>query len=75
MARRLHPAVMVQDTGDGQDDGYGAMVADFPGCVSGLDTIRQAAAMATEALSGHTRAMVRDSDPVPEPSDPGLLPD
>jgi len=75
MARRFYPAVIVQDTGDGPDDGHGVMVSDFPGCVAGLDTIRQAAAMAAEALSGHTRAMVRDSDPIPKPSDPGLLPD
>lgn len=31
--------------------------------------------MAAEALSGHIEAMVRDNDPVPERSDPGLLPD
>jgi hypothetical protein len=31
--------------------------------------------MAAEVLSGHIEAMVRDNDPVPEPSDPGLLPE
>ncbi len=31
--------------------------------------------MAAEALSGPIEAMVRDNDPVPEPSDPGLGPD
>jgi len=75
MAQRFYPAALVQDTGDGPEDGYGVIFADFPGCVSGLDTIQQAAAMAAEALSGHIEAMVRDNDPVPEPSDLGLLPD
>lgn len=75
MAGYCCPAVIVQDTGDGPDAGYGVLFADFPGCVSGLDTVQQTAAMAAEALSGHTRAMGRDNDPVPEPSDPGLLAD
>jgi predicted RNase H-like HicB family nuclease len=75
MARRFYPAVIVQDTGDGQHDGTGVIFADFPGCVSGLDTIQQAAAMGAEALSGPIEATVRDNDQVPEPSDPGLLPD
>jgi len=75
MARRFYPVVLVQDTGDGPEHGHGVIFADFPGCVSGLDTIPQAAAMAAEALSGHNEAMVRENDPVPEPSDPGLLPD
>ena len=75
MAQRFDPAVIVQDTGDGPDGGYGVIFADSPGCVSGLDTIQQATAMAAEALSGHIEAMVRDNDPVPGPSDPGLIPD
>ena len=75
MAQRFYPAVIIQDTGDGPDDGYGVVFADFPGCVSAGDTIQQAAAMAAEALSGHIEARVRDNDPVPEPSDPGLWPD
>lgn len=75
MAQRFYPAVIVQDAGDGPGDGYDVVFADFPGCVSSGDTIQQAAAMAAEALSGHIEAMVRDNDPVPEPSDPGLLPE
>jgi predicted RNase H-like HicB family nuclease len=70
MAQRFYPAVIVQDAGDGPDDGYDVVFADFPGCLSGGDTIQQAAAMAAEALAGHIEAMVRDNDPVPEPSIP-----
>lgn len=70
MARRFYPAVITRDAGDGPDDGFGVVFPGFPGSVPGGDTIQQAAAMAAEALSGHIEAMVRDNDPVPEPSDP-----
>jgi predicted RNase H-like HicB family nuclease len=49
MALRYDPAPITQDDGVGEDAGYGVVFPDLPGCVSGGDTVRQAA-------EGETRA-------------------
>jgi predicted RNase H-like HicB family nuclease len=72
---RFYPALIGQEA-DGPDDGYGVVFPDFPGCVTGGETVQEAAAMAAEALAGHVEAMTEAGEPLPEPSPPDApLPD
>jgi predicted RNase H-like HicB family nuclease len=73
---RLYRALIGQDEGKEADDGYGVVFPDFPGCVSGGDTVQEAGAAAIEALSGHVELIAESGDPLPEPSPPDApLPD
>lgn len=50
------------------EQGLGIYFPDFPGCVSGGDTLEDVIAMGTEALQFHVDSMVEDGEQVPEPS-------
>lgn len=63
--RRFYPAVI----GKGPEDSvYGVVFPDFWGCVSAGDTVEEATAMGEEALGLHVWGMLRDNDPIPEPT-------
>ncbi|MBF0109647.1 MAG: type II toxin-antitoxin system HicB family antitoxin [Magnetococcales bacterium] len=49
-------------------DGYGVVFPDLPGCTTHGDSIHDAAMHAEEALTGHIELMVRDEDPLPDPT-------
>jgi len=49
-----------------EDQGrYGISFPDFPGCVSGGETLDEALVRGAEALTFHVRGMVADGDPLP----------
>ena len=76
MALGYYRALLVQDEGDGVDDGYGVVFPDLPGCTSAGDTRMEAAKQAAEALEGHISLMLEGGEALPEPSDVGApLPD
>ena len=50
------------------DSDFGVSFPDFPGCVSAGSTLAEAAALASEALSGHTDLMAEGGETIPEPS-------
>jgi predicted RNase H-like HicB family nuclease len=60
--------------GDDQN-GYGAIFADFPGCVSSGDTLTDTARRAAEALALHVEGMAEDGDALPEPGAIEVTPD
>ncbi len=47
---------------------FGVEFPDFPGCVSGGDTLDEAIASAHEALALHVRGILEDGDQLPAPS-------
>lgn len=47
---------------------YGITFPDFPGCVSAGATVQETARKGEEALAAHVSFMMRDGDPVPEPT-------
>ncbi|MBF0176792.1 MAG: type II toxin-antitoxin system HicB family antitoxin [Magnetococcales bacterium] len=49
-------------------DGYGVVFPDIPGCTTHGYSIHDAAMHAEEALTGHIELMVRDGDPLPDPT-------
>lgn len=49
------------------DRSFGISFPDFPGCVSGGDTIDEAIRRGREALSFHVQGMVEDGDELPAP--------
>jgi len=51
------------------DSDFGISFPDFPGCVSAASTLNELGPQALEALSGHVAMMIKDGDPIPEPSD------
>ena len=53
-----------------EDGGCGGFFPDLPGCISGGDTVQQAAANAAEALSLHIALQAGDRDPIPPASAP-----
>ena len=76
MALGYYRALLVQDEGDGPDNGYGVVFPDFPGCTSAGDTRWEAAKQAVEALELHVAGMVEAGQALPSPSDIGsALPD
>lgn len=62
--KRYYPAVVEKDP----DSDFGIFFPDFPGCVSAGDTAEDAIARGTEALTAHIAWMVRDGDPLPDPT-------
>jgi len=59
-----------------EDGGFGVFVPDLPGCVSGGDTVQQAAVNAAEALGLHIAGLAEDHATIPPPSAPDApLPD
>jgi predicted RNase H-like HicB family nuclease len=53
-----------------KDEGssYGVSFPDFPGCITGGDTLDEAAKEAPDALGFHIRGMMKDGEPIPAPS-------
>ena len=49
------------------DASYGISFPDFPGCISGGDTLDQVLIAGTEALNAHIGWMLEEGDEVPEP--------
>lgn len=65
MVAKYYPAIV--ESGD--EPGYSVFFPDLPGCTSAGDTTQEAIIKAGDALRGHIAAMVRDGDPIPEPSE------
>ena len=59
-----YPAIIDQSA----SGSYGVTFPDFPGCVANGSTIGEACMQAEKALGMHVDAMVKDKDPIPEPS-------
>ncbi len=68
MDTRFYRALIVQDEGDGPQDGYGVVFPDLPGCTSAGDTVEEAYENAFEALALHIDGMIEEHAPLPEPS-------
>ena len=51
-----------------EEDGWGAIIPDLPGCVGGGDTIEEALAMLEDAKRGWLTSALAHNDPIPEPS-------
>jgi len=62
--QRAYPAVIDKEP----NSIFGIIFPDFPGCVSGGDTIEAAITAGTEALNGHIALMAEDNDPIPVPT-------
>lgn len=54
---------------DQEEDGFGVVFPDFPGCVTTGVNMSDALLRAREALELHLRAMEKDGDEIPEESD------
>jgi predicted RNase H-like HicB family nuclease len=65
-----YPAILFEEkpTVEGDEDVYGVVFPDFPGCVTQGRTLDEARALATEALELHLEGMQEDGDRIPEPS-------
>jgi predicted RNase H-like HicB family nuclease len=74
MGMRYYPALIVQNDGDTDPDGFAVVFPDLPGCTSDGATVQEAAVMAAEALALHVEGMREEGEPIPEPSAPGHLP-
>ncbi len=64
MAIVHYPAILEGDDASG----YGVSFPDFPGCVSGGDTLQEAALAAEQALRLHVRGMIEDGEALPAPT-------
>jgi len=53
-----------------KDEGsdYGVDFPDFPGCITAGRTLEEARRMAVEALALHVEGLLKDQEPLPEPS-------
>ncbi len=47
---------------------FGVDFPDFPGCITGAESLEAAHRRASEVLRFHIKGMVEDGDPIPEPS-------
>ncbi len=50
-----------------EEDGWGALIPDLPGCVGGGDTIEEALEMLADAKRGWLLSALDHGDPIPEP--------
>ena len=57
------------------DGGFGVFFPDLPGCVSGGDTVQQAAVNAAEALGLHIAGLAEDHGAIPGAIPPPSAPD
>ncbi|MFQ5959136.1 MAG: type II toxin-antitoxin system HicB family antitoxin [Alphaproteobacteria bacterium] len=64
MAIVHYPAILEGDDASG----YGVSFPDFPGCVSGGDSLQDAAIAAEQALRLHIRGMLEDGEALPDPT-------
>ena len=51
-----------------RDSNYGVSFPDLPGCVTAGATLKEARALASEALALHLEGMAEDGEAIPEPS-------
>jgi len=51
-----------------EEDGWGALIPELPGCIGGGDTIEEALAMLDDAKRGLLLSALDHGDPIPEPS-------
>jgi predicted RNase H-like HicB family nuclease len=65
---RLYQALVIQDPGDGPQDGYGVVFPDLSGCVSAGDTVQEACQHAFEALALHINGMIDEKTELPPPA-------
>jgi predicted RNase H-like HicB family nuclease len=63
MPATYYPAII-----DRSKSGFGVSFPDFPGCIAAGDNLNAAALNAEAALAMHVEEMVKDKDPLPEPS-------
>jgi predicted RNase H-like HicB family nuclease len=52
----------------GEDENYGIVFLDFPGCVSAGDSVTDVIAMGAEALQGHVECMLDAGEAIPDPT-------
>lgn len=50
-----------------EDDGWGAVIDELPGCVGGGDTIQEAITMLEDAKLGWFQSALDHNDPIPGP--------
>jgi predicted RNase H-like HicB family nuclease/uncharacterized protein (DUF1778 family) len=60
----FYPALVRKDA----ESSFGVEFPDFPGCISGGDTLDEAVRESAAALDLHVRGMVEDGEAIPEPS-------
>jgi predicted RNase H-like HicB family nuclease len=65
--RQVHHYVAIVHKDENSD--FGLSFPDFPGCITAGGTLKEAVAMAIEALSGHIELMIDDGLAIPEPTD------
>jgi predicted RNase H-like HicB family nuclease len=51
-----------------KNSGFGVDFPDFPGCITGGNTLEEAYRRASEALRFHIKGMIADGESIPEPS-------
>jgi len=51
------------------EDGWGAVIPDLPGCVGAGDTIAEALVMLEDAKQGWFASCLKHGDPIPEPGE------
>ena len=71
MASRYYVGII--EGGGETGEGFGIFFPDFPGCVSGGDTVQDTALNGEEALRAHVSLMQADGDDIPEASNPADL--
>lgn len=67
MVLRFYPALIDRAPGEG---GFGVVFPDLPGCISGGDSVQDAASQAAEALALHIEGISEDGLDIPAPSSP-----
>ena len=68
-------AFIHSETNDAGETIFGISFPDFPGCISGGDTVEHVIAMGGEALAFHIEGMIEDGDPVPAPRSTAAIKD
>ena len=68
METQFYRALIIQDEGDGPQDGYGVVFPDLPGCTTSGDTVEQAYEHAFEALALHIEGIFEEGAALPSPS-------
>ena len=50
------------------ENGFGAYVPDFPGCIAAADTKEEVKKLIHEAIEFHIEGLKEDGEPIPKPS-------
>lgn len=69
--KRYYHAIICKDGDD--DKGYGVYFAEFPGCVTSGENVKDVIFMAEEALILHVEGMSEDGERMPRPSPEGSV--